>query len=190
MMNAVMNPIHNPVHGSPTSLNSHPHSARKSILSEHMLHDLGHLLNRQYGVQAAAMKSAVAAEMGLRLNDYKALEYIMEFDALPIGQLAQLLDLSASGVTSLVKRLIKKGFVRKGQHPLDKRVTALYPIESECTPILHRKEQALEYSLREAAEHNPSQLLAVYDFLLNNTNSMRRSTQRWLDHNDLVSRSL
>lgn len=188
MMNPVMLPIQSPAHlgvsNSSVKAPLHP-----NMFSEHMLNDLNHMLTRQYTIYAEAMKAAIAAEIGMPLIDYKALEYIMEFDALPVGQLAQLLDLSASGVSALIKRLVKAEYISKGQHPLDKRITALYPIEQNCMPILQRKEQALEYSLRQAAHHNPNQLMAMYDFLLNNANSMRYSTTRWLDLNALVSRS-
>ncbi|MCX5589647.1 MarR family transcriptional regulator [Alcaligenes endophyticus] len=187
----MMNPVMLPVHAAP--LIGRPSSAPKTLpardmFSEHVLNDLNHMLTRQYTVYAEAMKAAIAAEVGIPLNDYKALEYIMEFDALPTGQLAQLLDLSASGVSALIKRLTEAGYIKKGRHPLDKRITALYPVESTCAPLMRRKEQALELNLREVARHNPNQLMAVYDFLLNNANNMRYSTNRWLDLNSLVSR--
>ncbi len=194
MMNKVMNPVSRPVSfqpgapsvGSRTSWSER--SGVNAMLSEKMLLDLSKMLGRQFTVYAEALKASLAEEAGMPLNDFKALEYIMEFDALPTGQLAQLMDLSASGVSSLINRLEHKGYITRGRHPLDKRVIALHPVMEKCRSILAIKERAINQAIHTAAHQNPAQLIAMYDFLVDSMSAFRQNTKAWLDAKALVPR--
>ncbi|XOT95007.1 MarR family transcriptional regulator, partial [Alcaligenes pakistanensis] len=117
MMNKVMNPVNLPVNFHPGAqsagarANWSSHTDEHSMLSEKMLMDLGKMLGRQFTIYAEALKASLAEQASMPLNDFKALEYIMEFDALPTGQLAHLMDLSASGVSALINRLEHRGYI-------------------------------------------------------------------------------
>ena len=191
MMNKVMNPVSRPVSYQPGAVSRTDWSARpegNTMLSEKMLLDLSKMLGRQFTVYAEALKASLAEEAGLPLNDFKALEYIMEFDALPPGQLAQLMDLSASGVSSLINRLEHKGYITRGRHPLDKRVIALHPVMDKCRGVLAIKERAITQAINAAANQNPAQLIAMYDFLVDSMSAFRQNTKAWLDAKALVPR--
>lgn len=191
MMNKVMNPVSRPVSYQPGAVSRTDWSARpegNTMLSEKMLLDLSKMLGRQFTVYAEALKASLAEEAGLPLNDFKALEYIMEFDALPTGQLAQLMDLSASGVSSLINRLEHKGYITRGRHPLDKRVIALHPVMDKCRGVLAIKERAITQAINATANQNPAQLIAMYDFLVDSMSAFRQNTKAWLDAKALVPR--
>ncbi|HJE62445.1 MarR family winged helix-turn-helix transcriptional regulator [Alcaligenes faecalis] len=195
MMNKVMNPVNLPVNFHPGAQNAgarsnwSSHNDEHSILSEKMLMDLGKMLGRQFTIYAEALKASLAEEANIPLNDFKALEYIMEFDALPTGQLAHLMDLSASGVSALINRLEHRGYITRGRHPLDKRVIALHPVMDKCREVLAVKERAINQAINTAANQNPAQLIAMYDFLVDSMSTFRQNTKAWLDAKALVPRS-
>ncbi|AYR22139.1 MarR family transcriptional regulator [Alcaligenes faecalis] len=159
------------------------------MLSEKMLMDLGKMLGRQFTIYAEALKASLAEEANMPLNDFKALEYIMEFDALPTGQLAHLMDLSASGVSALINRLEQRGYITRGRHPLDKRVIALHPVMEKCREVLAVKERAINQAINTAANQNPAQLIAMYDFLVDSMSTFKQNTKAWLDAKALVPRT-
>ncbi|SUV88311.1 marR family transcriptional regulator [Bordetella pertussis] len=66
----------------------------------------------------AASQAAMAERLGLSLTELKALDLVLEFDALPTGQLGQLLGISWGGATALINRLEAAGYVQRGRHPL------------------------------------------------------------------------
>lgn len=195
MMNKVMNPVNLPVSRHPVAQsagarsNWSSHNDEHSMLSEKMLMDLGKMLGRQFTIYAEALKASLAEEANMPLNDFKALEYIMEFDALPTGQLAHLMDLSASGVSALINRLEHRGYITRGRHPLDKRVIALHPVMEKCREVLAVKERAINQAINTAANQNPAQLIAMYDFLIDSMSTFRQNTKAWLDAKALVPRS-
>lgn len=195
MMNKVMNPVSLPVSHHPSAQsagarsNWSPHNNEHSILSEKMLMDLGKMLGRQFTIYAEALKASLAEEANMPLNDFKALEYIMEFDALPTGQLAHLMDLSASGVSALINRLEQRGYITRGRHPLDKRVIALHPVMEKCREVLAVKERAINQAINTAANQNPAQLIAMYDFLVDSMSTFKQNTKAWLDAKALVPRT-
>lgn len=134
-------------------------------LSPSMQKDLHSMIGRRFAIFAEALKAQLAASAGMSLQDYKALEYILEYDALAVGQLAQIMDLSASGVAALVQRLEQAGYIERGHHPLDKRVTALHPLMDKCLTVIEMKEQALEHSIGHLSKHSTAQITATLEFL-------------------------
>ena len=76
--------------------------SRNNDLRPGMLDDIALMLGRQFAVYNAACQSALSEKMGIPLADLKALELVMEFDALPTGQRAQLMGISSGGALSLI----------------------------------------------------------------------------------------
>ena len=74
--------------------------SRTATLRPGMLEDIALMLGRQFAVYNAACQAALAEKLEIPLADLKALELVMEFDALPTGQLAQLMGISSGGATA------------------------------------------------------------------------------------------
>ncbi|WP_341668993.1 MarR family winged helix-turn-helix transcriptional regulator [Alcaligenes sp. SDU_A2] len=143
------------------------------VLSESMRTDLARMMGRQLDIYAEAGKHSLAERVGLSLNEYKALEFILEFDRLSSGQLAQLLDLSASGTSALISRLVRAGYVQRSRHPLDKRMVALSAQPERCGIVLASIAEPSSHTILSTAGHNPARLIAVYDFLFNSIIGLR-----------------
>ena len=77
--------------------------SRTATLRPGMLEDIALMLGRQFAVYNAACRGP-GGKAGDPLADLKALELVMEFDALPTGQLAQLMGISSGGATALINR--------------------------------------------------------------------------------------
>ncbi len=58
------------------------------------MEEIAQVLARQLTVYMAASQAAMAERLGLSLTELKALDLVLEFDALPTGQLGQLLGIS------------------------------------------------------------------------------------------------
>lgn len=167
--------------GHPT-INTPIMAAQPDVLSHHLVNDVAVMLVRKLTVYAEAHKARTAEQVGLPLSDYKALEYIVEFEALATGQLAQLMNLSASGISSLINRLESAGYIKRGKHPLDRRVIAIMPIKEKCEKIIAKRQNDIQRAVESAAHDNPNQVLAMYDFLLDGIESLKESTKKWLDN--------
>ncbi|MGE8547529.1 MAG: MarR family transcriptional regulator [Alcaligenes sp.] len=152
------------------------------VLSGHMRGDIARMMGRQLDVYAEAGKYSLAENVGLTLNEYKALEFILELNPLSPGQLAQLLNLSASGASALIGRLEQAGYIHRSRHPADKRMVALYPDLKQCRQIMISMEESVARAIERTASHNPAQLIAIYDFLFNSIASLRASALERLKH--------
>ncbi|MBB5956104.1 DNA-binding MarR family transcriptional regulator [Saccharothrix tamanrassetensis] len=81
-------------------------------------------LYAQQGVDAVrvAMSERVEAAAGCSLSEHEALYRIDMNGRLPMSELSELLAVSPSGVTRLVERLVRRGWVERSQLPDNRRV--------------------------------------------------------------------
>jgi len=146
-----------------------------------MLNEMALMLCRQFSVYTAAKQVAMAEKLQLPLADYKALELIMELEALPTGQLAHLLGISSGGTTALINRLEAAGYVLRDRHPLDRRVIVIRPVQEKC--------QAVEVVIRQVSQelgdrtgrYDMDQMESVHEFLTLCVRGFRRDTMQWLE---------
>src|SRR6202012_1970858 len=82
-------------------------------LQQSVLDDIALMLGQQFAVYTAVWQSGMAEKLGLPIAAMQALDLIVELDALPTGQLAQLMGISSGGTTALVNRLEAGGFVQR-----------------------------------------------------------------------------
>lgn len=146
------------------------------MLSKQLIDDVSTMLIKQLSLYIEANKAQMAEQAGLLLSDYKALEFIVEFEVLATGQLAQLLNLSASGVSALISRLEQAGYISRDRHPLDRRIVAIIPIKERCQQIIATPQQELLIALEAVAQQHPSQILAMHDFLIEAMGQLKTST--------------
>ena len=146
-----------------------------------MLDDIVLMLGRQFAAYNAACQSARAEKLGIPLADLKALELVMEFDALPTGHLAQLMGISSGGATALINRLEAAGYVQRGRHPLDRRMIVIRPVEEQCQPLLQERQWIAEAIAATARGYDSAELETVHAFLTRCGRSLKRDTLVWLE---------
>jgi len=146
-----------------------------------LLNDMALMLGRQFTVYTAARQAAAAARLGLPLADCRALELLIEFDALPTGQLAGLMGLSSGGTTALVNRLEAAGYVRRGRHPLDRRMIVVSPVPERCRELeAMMRDIAIEIGLH-TQRYDDEQMEAAHAILAQCVRAFRHDTLRWLE---------
>ena len=146
---------------------------QEEVLSGQMRGDIVRMMMRQFDVYMEANKHELAHEAGLSLNEYKALEFVLELKPLSPGRLAQLLHLSPSGAHALITRLEQSGYLTRRPHPRDGRMTSLYPNQERCKRLIANMEHAAQHIISATAQQNPGQLIALYDFLISSIAHLR-----------------
>lgn len=146
-----------------------------------MLDDIVLLLGRQFAAYNAACQSALAEKLGIPLADLKALELVMEFDALPTGHLAQLMGISSGGATALINRLEAAGYVQRGRHPLDRRMIVIRPVEEQCLQLAQERQWIAEAIATTARGYDTAELEMVHTFLTRSGRNVKRDTLAWLE---------
>ena len=66
---------------------------------------------------------------------------------------------------------------------------ALMPIKERCEPVIATRHRAIHEALELTAEENPSQVLAMYDFLLDGIGSLKEGTRQWLESKNTITRT-
>ncbi|MCY1528016.1 hypothetical protein D9M68_631060 [compost metagenome] len=154
---------------------------RGNDLRPGILEDMALMLGRQFAVYNSACQSALAEKLGIPLADLKALELVMEFDALPTGQLAQLMGISSGGATALINRLEAAGYVQRGRHPLDRRMIVIRPVEEPCQQLLQERQWISEAVVTTARRYDASELETMHTYLAQCVRALRHDTLVWLD---------
>ncbi|KGD89370.1 MarR family transcriptional regulator [Achromobacter sp. RTa] len=154
---------------------------RESDVRPGILEDIALMLGRQFAVYNAACQSALAEKLGIPLVDLKALELVMEFDALPTGQLAQLMGISSGGATALINRLEAAGYVQRGRHPLDRRMIVIRPVEEQCQQLSQERQWISEAVMMTARRYDPSELVSMHAYLAQCVRALRHDTLMWLE---------
>lgn len=156
--------------------------ARDEVLSGHMQNDIVRMMLRQFDVYLEANKHQLARAAGLSLNEYKALEFVLELKPLSPGRLAQLLDLSPSGTQALITRLENAGYLLRKPHPRDGRMTSLYPNQERCKRLMGDMDLPAQQVMQAAAHYNPKRITALYEFLLKSLEHLRQDALDRLKH--------
>ena len=78
-------------------------------------------VGREHSAATVMFHSAIAAKQGLNATEEKTLDLLERRGPLTAKDLAELTGLAPASVTGLVDRLVAKGFVRRVEHPTDKR---------------------------------------------------------------------
>ena len=138
------------------------------------------ILSRQLSVYMAASQAALAEKLGISLTELKALDLVQEFDALPTGQLGQLLGISWGGATALINRLEAAGYVQRGRHPLDRRVIVIRPVAERLRELDRARKAATEEVQFLSRQYDAQQLHIVQAFLAQYARTLRHDTVMWL----------
>ncbi|MFC4275034.1 MarR family winged helix-turn-helix transcriptional regulator [Achromobacter aloeverae] len=150
-------------------------------MQQGLLDDMALMLGRQFSAYTAVCQATLAQELGMPLPDLRALEMVIEFEALPTGQLAQLLGVSSGGATALINRLEESGYVKRGRHPLDRRVIVIRPVAARCAALTRQRRLVADEVVLQARRYDHQQLQATHAFLAQCVRALRQETLAWLE---------
>lgn len=110
---------------------------------------------------------SIAEQVGLSATEFESLDVLGERGPLTAGQLARCCGLSTGGVTGMIDRLEKAGFVKRAADAHDRRKVMVERIESE---ELRRKVIKLYLPLHEAfmetvSRYSDAELATILDFI-------------------------
>jgi DNA-binding MarR family transcriptional regulator len=86
----------------------------------------------------AAVDDAVAERLGVNATDHRCLDLLDQRGPMTAGALAEALGLSRSAVTTVLDRLERRRYVRRGPNPDDRRQVVV-----ALTPLLYRRAREL-----------------------------------------------
>lgn len=161
-----------------------PHESvdsRRDDMQQSLLDDIALMLGRQFAVYTAVSQSSMAEKLDLPIADLKALDLVMEFDALPTGQLAQLMGISSGGATAMINRLEATGYVRRDRHPLDRRIIVIRPAAAARETLMRERQIIAEEVALLSRRYDTAQLELVHGFLAQCVRAFRHNTLAWLE---------
>jgi MarR family transcriptional regulator, organic hydroperoxide resistance regulator len=133
--------------------------------------DRADLLQRlEHGVRrmlagAIIFNQQVAESVGLNATDLQCLNLLELQDALTPGDLARCCGLTTGGVTVVLDRLEKAGYIRREANPRDRRSVLIRPVAAKLRK-LHKIYQSKSESLAEAlSPYSDRELALILDFI-------------------------
>ena len=111
------------------------------------------------------LSQAVAERLGINSTDLESMDFLNLYGPMTPGRMAELTGLSSGGVTRLIDRMERAGYVRREADPKDRRKVIIQPTwdagASHVEPLfagLARDMGALMHS------HPPEELRVIRDF--------------------------
>ena len=131
----------------------------------------------RYNAGVLGMTGALASKSGLTLSEMAALEHLFGESPLSPTDLAYKLGLSASAVTDLTRRLVRRGLVHRERDPSDgRRVLLRY---GHAPPELAAPLRSVQKRFLEEVEHmSRADKRAVHRFLLELSEAMEGLVER------------
>jgi len=128
---------------------------------------------------AVLFNQAVALRVGIHPTDLKVLSLLYQDGPLTAGQLAGLTGLSTGGITFMIDRLEKAGYVQRAPHPHDRR-SVLVELQREQTlrdtgRFFAAMGQAVDTL---AASYTDEELAVILDFITRSNEVAKRETAR------------
>lgn len=82
----------------------------------------------QQGGLSTLLSEAIAERIGMHSTDLESLDILRRTGPVTAGRLAELTGLTTAGVTSLIDRLERLGYVRRERDPSDRRRVIVQPL--------------------------------------------------------------
>ena len=115
--------------------------------------------------QIDRLDGLAATEFGLNRTDLRALDLIRRAGAPAPTALADALGFTTGGVTTVIDRLERAGYVRRQQDPADRRRVVLEPTETVAQREAEIYGRLIEETMRLIASYSAAQRTAIDDFL-------------------------
>jgi DNA-binding MarR family transcriptional regulator len=133
---------------------------------------------RDMGTAAIMFHQAVADCLGLNATDHKCLGLVHDAGEATAGDLAEWTGLTTGAVTGIIDRLERAGFVRRAEHPTDRRKVVVRVVP-ERLPEVGRLFASLGESMSTlGARYSEAELRVIIDFLTLSAELFRHETRR------------
>jgi DNA-binding MarR family transcriptional regulator len=129
----------------------------------------------RFGMESTRLRAAVCRAAGIAESELDALEHLEASGPLTQRELGERLLLTSGGVTVLVDRLERSGWVRRRPHPSDRRAVVVEPapgVLAQAPKALADFHTAIEQA---AAEVAPEHREALAAFLMTVTGAAART---------------
>lgn len=138
--------------------------------------DYGRLLGRELSTAVVLFHEAVASRLGMNAAEWRCLGLLDLHGPTTAGGLAKLTGYTTGAITGIVDRLQKAGYVRREQHPRDRRSVIIHPLRlpklrKEVAPIF----ASLGHAMTEAASHYTAREQAAIGTYLERTIQVLRA---------------
>jgi predicted transcriptional regulator len=139
----------------------------------------GALLGRELSAAVVLFHEAIAERLGLSATEWKCMDLLARSGPVTAKQLAEGCGLSTGGVTGVVDRLEKAGYVRRQPNPEDRRSVLVHPrrlpeINAKVGPIFASLGQAM---FRVHSRYSPQQIELIMGYLAAVTEVLREQTR-------------
>ncbi len=119
----------------------------------------------RFGMESTRLRAAICHAAGIAESELDALEHLEESGPLTQRELGERLLLSSGGVTVLVDRLERAGWVRRRPHPSDRRAVVVEPAPGALAQMPRALVEFHEAIERAAAAVAPEHRDALEHFL-------------------------
>ena len=106
----------------------------------------------------------VADELGLNGTDLQCLNLLDLKGSLKPGEIARWCALTTGGVTVILDRLEKAGYIRREPNPADRRSSIIRPVAARSRKLRNVYRSKGEALLKVLSRYNESELQVVLDF--------------------------
>ncbi len=133
---------------------------------------------REMGTAAIMFHQAVADRLGLNTTDHKCLELVHRAGGATAGDLADWTGLTTGAVTGIIDRLEKAGFVRREEHPTDRRKVVVRVVPERLPEVGRLFTSLAEGMTALCARYTEAELRVIMDHMTRSAELFRHETRR------------
>jgi DNA-binding MarR family transcriptional regulator len=133
---------------------------------------------REVGTAAIMFHQAVADRLGLNPTDHKCLDLVNRAGGATAGDLADWTGLTTGAVTGLIDRLERAGFVRREDHPTDRRKVVIRVVPERLSEVGRLFRSLGEEMTDLCARYSEGELRVIVDYMTRSAELFRRETRR------------
>ena len=127
---------------------------------------------RQFIAGAILLNQRVAERIGLRITDMQCLNVLELLGPLPAGRLAECTGLTTGGVTVMLDRLEKAGYVKRSPNPNDRRSVLVSVVPEKLKKVDEYYAQVHQQTVELLTEF-PEEELAIVEKFFAGLNAVR-----------------
>lgn len=134
--------------------------------------------NRDMGTAALMFHQAVADRLGLNTTDHKCLDLLHKRADTTAGDLAEWTGLTTGAVTGIIDRLEQAGFVRREQHPTDRRKVVIRPVRERLAEVGALFESLAREMTKLCERHSVEEIDVIRGYMKSTADVFRSETRR------------
>jgi DNA-binding MarR family transcriptional regulator len=121
---------------------------------------------RRFIANAVLFNQQLADQLGINATDYQVLNLIDLRGAAKPGELARLTGLTTGGVTLVLDRLEKAGFIKRQPNPQDRRSLLVRPAPQKMRRLLKLYQQVIVRMRHSVSAYSDRELATIVSFFL------------------------